>query len=194
MTISKVTQLLIGIVFPTILLADTCLRGDCENGGGVMSDNDGLYIGTFENGNKMGWATIQNKQGMYFGEVKDGKRDGMGTLLKESKIQEGRWRRGKLVEKGEVLPGSSLASGWLGNVCEEVGSTFLYSDGTFYVGGCREGEMQGRGVLAYHNQKITGNFTNGKLEGEATVYFQDGSRVTRTYRGGELIKEISLED
>ena len=138
----RITILLVSVVLGKVAVADTFLQGNCEDGSGVLRSKGELYVGTFVNGEKTGWATIHSDEGMYFGEVAKGKRNGEGMLLnlgkkKGSKFQEGTWKKGKFTKEGQMPPGGSLTSGWLGDVCGEFGSTFVYADGAIYIGGCR---------------------------------------------------------
>jgi len=58
-----------------------------------------------------------------------------------------------------------------------------------WQGGCRDGKLQGRGVLTWYEsnkeyERNDGVFADGELEGEAIVSFANGNRIYGNYRRG----------
>jgi hypothetical protein len=69
-------------------------KGNCENGYGTLTFNNGVVVvGNFKNGKVNGYATITYKDGTkYVGNYKDGKKNGYGTLtFNDGTIWWGEW-------------------------------------------------------------------------------------------------------
>ncbi len=80
MRISIVVLLVtLSMVFPSTLLADECMEGDCESGFGTGFTEDNI---------------------IYEGEWQDGVPHGQGKLyVSKGKIIEGKWKKGELVKE-----------------------------------------------------------------------------------------------
>lgn len=92
----------------TIASANECAVGDCKNGFGILSlENGTSYIGAWKDGKYHGHGTLFSPQGsgklmgtIYEGEFADGLFQGNGRLTyPDGRIQEGRFNRSRFMEE-----------------------------------------------------------------------------------------------
>ncbi len=87
----------------TSCIDDKCTQGDCKNGFGTLTGDNGVkYIGEWKNSSWHGQGTLTSPDGsQYSGEWKDGKKHGKGTLTSPDGSQHsGEWKDGKMLQKG----------------------------------------------------------------------------------------------
>jgi hypothetical protein len=89
--------------------------------------------------------------------------------------------------------GSKYVGGWENGEMEGKG-THIDSDGNRYEGEWKNGEMEGKGILTYQDGSIfEGEWKNGEMEGLGRVTLKDGSRYEVEWKGGEMVKKRELE-
>jgi hypothetical protein len=123
-----------------------------KDGRKIKSDskNGYIFIGKEDNGKPKGHikAKLDDADLIFFGEVSQ---DGSLTTSKGILIHPGRYSY-----SGPIKNGGAIGSG-----------TFLYSDGNVFIS-----KIDGNAIAGQFNSKdvtILGNFTNGKLNGMATI-------------------------
>jgi hypothetical protein len=94
----RALQIILIIIFKTILLHGQCLSGDCVNGKGVYQSvkRGWKYTGTFKNGKPDGKGKMAFNDGRFYeGEFVNGKFHGNGTMHLDENVQiKGAWRDG----------------------------------------------------------------------------------------------------
>ena len=89
------------LLLPAINVLADCVEGDCANGYGQMTYEDGsIYSGEWKNGNRHGQGVLTraNGGGVYIGDWQDGMPNGQGLLThKDNSTQEGLWKNGLLL-------------------------------------------------------------------------------------------------
>ncbi len=168
-----------------------CLTGDCENGKGIISYEDGTqYTGEFKDGKPNGMGTFVYPKGKtmeaakpisyggrtftrglpmgekYVGEVKDGKREGKGTLTYYSKaVYTGEFKDDMLSGKGTMInPNGIKYEGDFENGQPNGIGTAYFPDGKIYHGEIKSNQIEGQGVMTYPDGTVEeGIFEKGKL-------------------------------
>lgn len=164
MIITSLT-LMVFLIGPPLLTAETCSKGNCTDGKGTLLYADG---------------------GSYEGEFKEGKFDGYGKrVYEDGKIYEGEFKAGKYEGKGTLI----LANGTK-YVCEfkngkrEGRGVVINRNGGGYTGTWKDGTYDGHGELRLSNgERYVGDFKNGNREGQGVYTFPNGAE----YRGSGRI-------
>ncbi len=81
-----------------------CIEGDCSNGYGTYTTNNGdKYVGEFKDGKRHGKGTLTFPHGgVYVGEFQNDKEHGRATYTRSSgEIWKGIWENGTLVKCNE---------------------------------------------------------------------------------------------
>ena len=120
-----------------------CIKGDCINGPGTISyENGDLFDGNFLDGQIVDGTITFNDGTMYIGEFFEGQFHGTGTYTSD----DGSKRRG------------TWSYGKLNGPCE-----IYNNDGTtIYIGEVLDGQFHGKGTFTSPNgSKWTGNWNNG---------------------------------
>jgi len=134
-----------------------CTKGDCKNGYGTDTFEDGFeYIGQFKNEVPNGDGTLYYPDGgKYVGEFKDGKFHGKGTLNTMGVKYIGEFKNGLYEGKGVII----------------------YSDGSKYAGGFLKGKFHGKGTFTeFLSKNISkGQWKNGTFC-EGTMNLGNGSK------------------
>jgi len=157
------------ITGPFVLIGQ-CLEGDCQDGIGEYRFKNGLYKGSFLQGEIHGSGVFSNKRGYsYEGEWVNGLKEGLGTeVIKKGGIYKGNFsghlRHGygeATLPKNRFTQNVSYVGQWLsGAICGEGTMTFL-----------RE-VKRGRAKLIEENT-LTGEFVNGVYQGRQTNKYLD---------------------
>lgn len=178
-----------------------CLQGNCINGTGTFTDNDGSeYTGSFKNGKKEGKGKSVSANGYtYDGDWKDNKKEGWGkysfkntafSFLYRDWTYEGQWKNDSMNGKGKFFFYDS--SYYTGSVAANARSgygKYVFKDSTTLEGEWKNNNMNGKGIkLLPNGDKLTGNFVNGKLEGEVIVYKKEtNSTSTVIYKNDKVV-------
>lgn len=141
--------------------------GDIEkylpNGNGTMLyANQESYEGSFVNGKPDGEGVfIYGKGAEYTGTFRDSAP--YGDFVMSINYDNG----------SDSLTGSVSVSGIYGN------AEYIFRNGTYYIGGFRNGLFSGHGKMAFANGDVyEGGFSDGNMSGEGTYTFSDGSVYT----------------
>ena len=93
--------IVMAVGFSSLLNAQECISGNCENGEGTMTyPKGGKYVGHWKDGKMDGQGTMTWPDGRkYVGQWKDGKKDGQGTLYKAdgSISKKGQWKKDEYI-------------------------------------------------------------------------------------------------
>lgn len=151
-----------------------CIVGDCENGEGTMLFADGSkYEGDFANGKINGYGTYFYANGAkYIGDWKDGYYNGEGTkYFGPDDVRVGLWQNGEYLGTKE----DQSQKGCISGDCENGEGTYVYADGSKYIGGFKDGAADGEGICYYSTgNKYTGGWKKNTFHGNGTMYFANG--------------------
>lgn len=187
-------------------------KNNQPNGKGKYTFLDGdRYEGSFKNGRFDGEGTMYYNDGAKFkGYWSNNKKHGSGTLYAANgKIFSGEWERGKMVEEEiylfeneaitEESESNSSTIPSLRNCnreyCESGLGTFIYSDGSEYVGDFKEGNPEGQCTVNYANgNRYTGAWKNNTPHGEGTLYYADGRVLNADWYYGKAQEVLVRRD
>lgn len=153
----ELLSLLAVLLFPTLFMAQDCIKGNCQNGYGTCVYPGGAkYIGDFKDGKIHGKGIFYYQNGdKYIGNWSNQQREGTGRLVFTNKDE------------------------YFGEFSNDVmGPTgkMTYANGNIYEGQWKKNEPHGKGVFLFANQdRYEGLLSNGQCEGQGTMYYSDGS-------------------
>ena len=167
------------------------LQGNCVNGKGTLVTEEGnTYTGSFKNGKREGTGKLTSPVGsLYEGDWRNNMRDGKGKYISNTnpgKIKVnaftyvGDWKKDSMTGKGLIsyFGGSYYVGEVYQNYKHGLGKLVL-SDSSSYDGSWQLDKQHGKGVQVKANgDKLTGNFVNGRLEGEVTVFTKATNTTT----------------
>jgi len=137
--------LVVGLLWCNVGFAGECIKGDCKNGQGTMTDPNGLkYVGEFYKGEPHGQGTFTwPDREKYVGEWKNGKKHGYGIQTHPNGVKyDGEWKNHEFHGFG----------------------TLINSKGDKYVGGFKKGEFHGKGTFTFKDGAIyVGRHKNGEV-------------------------------
>lgn len=172
-----------------------CIKGDCNNGEGIISYLDGSsYTGQFHNGKSEGYGTWCFANGdKYEGYFKNNFQHGKGIVFHtEGGITFGEWINGEYFSTK-----SGNVEGCLKGDCVDGYGVYVYEEGNAKYKGYFKNEMpHGYGTCEYSNGELyDGEWSNGSFNGEGTLYLASGSPVKGNWREGTYIgKERLVEN
>jgi hypothetical protein len=160
-----------------------CLEGNCINGKGTFVTEEGnTYTGLFKNGKREGIGKLTSPLGsLYEGDWKNNMRDGKGNYIGNTNpgiinvsafTYVGDWKKDSMTGKGVItyFGGSYYVGEVYQNYRQGQGKLVLL-DSSSYDGFWQLDKQHGKGVQVKANgDKLTGNFVNGRLEGEVLVF------------------------
>jgi hypothetical protein len=125
-----------------------------KHGKGVLTDHEGTYTGEFKNNFISGYGTKAYRDGSkYTGRWKKGKKHGEGEYISA----EGRKDTGRFSQ--DMFQGRCVSGSCLNGTGKAV-----WSDGTEYTGGFKNGRRHGQGTHKNADGSVkTGIFENGEL-------------------------------
>ena len=157
-----------------------CIYGNCDNGRGTFAyPNGDKYEGNFLRGRPNGSGTFHYANGeKYIGIFKDGLYHGNGKFYQEHGMtKEGVWENGEYV--GTPKKERPSYDGCVSGNCQNGFGTFLFRDGSKYIGTFSQGQPDGQGQVTRANgERYTGDWSLGKYHGEGTLTLQNGSKVS----------------
>lgn len=127
------------------------------HGNGKMKDEDGVFQGTFANGEKVKGALFYKDGSIYDGEWDENVFHGKGKYFENGKIILDGLFKHEMFYKGKRY----------------------YRDRTVYEGEYEDEQPQGHGVIVYpHGKKYEGEFDEGLIVGPGKVTFPSGKTLT----------------
>lgn len=202
--------LLTSCIFSQYTYAE-CISGDCINGQGIYSSEDGVkYTGQWKNGEMHGQGTYTYADGrIYAGLWKNGKLHGQSTYTAaDGATFVGLWEEGKMNGHG-TFTGANNATyvGQWKNTKYDGQGTFISANGNKYVGQWKDHAHHGQGTYTWsYGDVYTGQFKEGKRHGLATYTKADGGKYvgiwkhdkehgkTTYYTRKGLIKNVTFEN
>jgi hypothetical protein len=162
--------------YQTITATSGCIDGDCNNGLGTYVFNNGdEYRGQFSNQqlNGHGLYVFANSQERYIGDFKNNKRQGQGAYYyKSGNVDFGQWANDNFVTDGYT---GQSKSGCVSGDCSNGNGTYVFDNGSKYIGMFNNGELHGYGTYQLlDGSRYVGNFARGKYNGYGTYYYADG--------------------
>lgn len=161
-----------------------------EGSGEMRFANGDRYVGEFRGGVFSGKGRYTYVDGnRYEGDWQNNVQHGKGTLfLRNDQQLAGQWREGQYqmdwrslaVEDTGQLPDCTTES------CMSGKGTFLYSDGTKYVGDFARGQPLGVGSVFYPNgDRYDGHWSGHRPNGLGVRYHTDGRIIGGIWRDGK---------
>jgi len=139
-----------------------CVSGDCQNGYGVFTSEEGTYKGYWKDGKVHGNGVFKGSDYTYNGEYVNGKKHGQGEIKYTNGIVvKGTFKNGKFVK---------AKSGCISGNCGTGKGIFVYADGSKYEGDFRYNIKHGKGKFTSSSGVIQeGVWRNDKFIGEKEV-------------------------
>ena len=184
-----------------------CLAGDCIGGNGTLMVNGDIYIGDFKNNLRHGVGICFYFNGSaYKGDWQGDKQHGNGELTyADGTIRKGIWSK-------NIFQGSSIPSkpegpkppddtvnekfeGCQSGNCQNGIGTYIYANGSKYVGDFQNGKANGMGKISYFDGDVyEGEIENGALHGKGVMVSANGNKVRGIWESGKFIKTIEQEE
>lgn len=189
------TSCLLLLLSPLFLYCQ-CLKGDCQEGEGVLVlPNGSRYIGAFQSGKPTGEGMLfYTDRSRYVGEFSNGLPNGEGVQISpEGDRKSGKFRNGQLVQKSSLpVPEELLArggtftrTGCISGNCQNGQGTYIMRDGAIYTGEFSNGEIHGNGVCYYRDgSRYHGEWRNRRPDGQGTKIWPDGRRQSGRWSRG----------
>ena len=180
-------------------------KDDQPNGYGTYSFASGeQYDGSFVNGKFNGTGTMYYKNNeKYVGEWQENLRHGRGKMSRsDGSVVDGTWKNGQIaLQNGGNTEGGTVAQTTVNsketlqdcnkNYCKNGRGTFLYGDGSKWIGEFKDGVPEGQGTCMYVNgDKYIGHFEHHAPQGEGTMYHANGRIVSALWEYGRPIGDI----
>jgi hypothetical protein len=169
------------------------------------------YEGSFTEGQFHGQGTMYYVNGSrYYGSWKNNEKDGQGTFVDSNgRTKTGIWRNGQLVETAErpmvqsthqqsnhnEAGNHSVSTGFERDCneeyCRDGLGTYIYADGSKYVGEFKYGYPEGKGKVYYANGDVyEGSWANHAPHGPGVIYFSSGKARGGLWRNGKMVGEM----
>jgi len=186
-----------------------CISGNCFEGNGIKLYPDGMiYLGDFKNGNRNGFGKVYNPdKSIYEGRWVNNKMDGSGMFIDDRGVKKtGVWKENTYISSG-TNPGAVpvLASknplrqtGCISGDCINGYGTYVYMDGSRYIGPFKDSLSHGQGVAIYQHKDGTssryeGMFEKGNAQGRGTYTYADGRKKIGFWKEGKPVQTLESE-
>ena len=145
-----------------------CTSGDCQNGYGTFTSEEGTYKGSWKDGRVHGNGMFVGFEYTYDGEYINGEKHGQGKkTYPNGTIEEGLFENGKFVKK---------TIGCISGNCENDWGVYKWYDGSSYTGYWKYGKKHGEGTfIDKSGGKYVGEWKNGKEHGKGSHTFSYGT-------------------
>jgi len=207
------TYLLMVMVFiHTMSVGQECMRGNCEDGKGLIVFESGdMYEGGFQNGKRHGtgiykWADGKKYEGSfnmgsiegmgifkwpsgnrYVGNYKDNKFEGQGLFIwKSGKTYEGNFKNAKKEGFGVLIEqdGTQYEGAFREDLKHGTG-TLILASGDRYEGEFKQDVMEGEGLYAsVAGDQYRGQFQQGKPHGQGMMIYANGNIFNGEFQNG----------
>lgn len=160
-----------------------CLSGNCTEGQGVKSYQDGSrYEGGFKDRQPQGQGTFYYPNGdRYVGQFNDGMPHGKGALHEAA----GQTRRGHWMDGEFVGREPHARKGCITGDCKSGSGTYIFSDGSKYVGYFQNGMPHGKGTVFYQDgRRYEGEMAKGYLNGYGTLFTKNERQISGYWQDG----------
>ncbi|MDO8606151.1 MAG: hypothetical protein Q7R40_06425 [Phaeospirillum sp.] len=155
-------------------------RNDKREGNGTLSLNGVVYVGTFVNDEKSGGlGTLTTPRNKY----NSSKNSNKGRWVGNNYIEQGEFSREKLYMAAIADPSTG---------CAVVLPNSQADESIAWNGGCREGFVEGSGVLTRYNagkqvmERYEGSFQGGRPHGDGVFAPANGDRYEGTFKIGKM--------
>jgi len=185
----RLTLLLI-FSFPIWLIAQNCIKGDCENGYGTCVYPSGAkYVGDFRNGKLQGEGILYFSDGRkYIGNWENQYRQGEGRMVFPNGDEYfGDFHHNQFHGEGAMVyaSGNRYEGEWARGLPEGNG-TFFYANGDRYEGLFVEGQCEGKGTLYFaEGGRYTGGWRNNRRHGDGVLITASGKRLEGEWQDGQ---------
>jgi hypothetical protein len=185
-----------------------CLVGDCIGGNGTLMVNGDIYMGDFKNNLRHGVGICFYFNGSaYKGDWQGDKQHGNGELTyADGTTRKGIWS--KNIYQGSSIPGkpedgpkppvapvNKKFEGCQSGNCQNGIGTYIYANGSKYVGDFQNGKANGIGKISYFDGDVyEGEIENGALHGKGMMISANGNKVRGIWESGRFIKTIEQEE
>lgn len=185
-----------------------CISGNCFEGNGIKLYPDGMiYLGDFKNGGRNGFGKVYNPdKTIYEGRWVNDKMDGSGIFVDDQGVKKtGVWKDNVYASAGNN-PGSVPPATGVKNVrqtgcvtgdCINGYGTYVYADGSRYIGPFKDSLSHGQGTAIYQKGGVTtryeGMFERGRVQGRGTYTYADGRKAMGYWEDGKLIQSLESE-
>lgn len=188
-------------------------------------NNGDLYRGNFSRDLRNGFGTMTYKGGAsYSGNWDEDSKNGKGVYTDENgHVYDGQWRNGEYQDannnaspasepiasntsssssnqsSGSNSTSSNFESKSLPNCnstyCNGVEGTYLYSDGSKYIGEHKSGKPSGQGTIHYINgDKYTGGWKRHAPHGKGFMTYKDGRTLAAEWSYGKPIRALDSDE
>lgn len=171
---------------PTTTTTSGCDWGDCINGYGKKTYDNGDYIGFWQDGKKSGYGSYYwyESKGQYIGEWTDDKMHGYGVYIGDNKDNlKGQYRNGKMNGLGVTV----ISSQWDQGVFTDGTLTNrypYYSNNT--ETGCTIGDCNnGYGRYNYSNGDYYIGFFKNRHMHQGSYYFSSGAKYSGEWNSND---------
>jgi hypothetical protein len=187
-----------------------CLAGDCIGGNGTLMVNGDIYMGDFKNNLRHGTGICYYFNGSeYKGDWQGDKQHGNGALTyADGKIRKGVWSENIYQSSSDkviniptggpqppVVKVKEKFEGCQSGNCQNGIGTYIYANGSKYVGYFQNGKANGTGKISYYDGDVyEGEIENGAMHGKGMMISANGNKVRGIWESGRFIKTIEQED
>lgn len=160
-----------------------------KHGKGAIKDEDGIYIGDFNEEYVTGKGLYINKfKNIYIGEFVNRITEGLGEVYLNNSPNyyfKGNFKNNKMNGFGfEKLEDGSTFEGEFENGSKKRGK-FLFSNGCIYDGEFVANKIENFGIYYWPDgRKYEGNFLNNQIHGKGKFTFSDGRVYEGEYKNG----------
>jgi len=190
---------------------DSSCIGDCQNGWGKKTYDNGYYVGFWKNAQKNGyglyvWTNVgkyignwSNDQMSGYGEYletdnknpkrgywENGKLNGLAVVKNNDNWQQGLYKDGKLIEPYAFKKNGNLKTGCITGDCKNGYGFFKWSNGDIYVGFFKNSNLHIGEYKFANGNKYYGQFNSlNQFHGMGRYFFANKDYYGGNFKNGE---------